>query len=151
MAVVTVSNRYPATASVMWDIATDFECFTRAMARVATFRKLPEGPLEEGQTIRCEVSLFGVLPWRPHQMHLKEFRAEDHGFLSIESGPGIARWDHRLTITATEDGCELTDTIDLEASPRVGTPILAAWARYCYRARHAPRLAMINERTPREA
>ena len=62
---------------------------------------------------------------------------------SSERGAGVKSWNHRMSVAASGDGAVLTDQIEIDAG--VLTGLFVVWARYLYRARHAPRVAMLND------
>ena len=151
MTTVVLHHDYDAAPRDVWAVATDWDCFIRAMEGVAAFRGLPDEPLHEGQRIEAEVSLFGKLPWQPHVMQLERFDPEAMEFQSREASTGVKRWDHHLTVTAHKGGALLTDTIEIEAERFWMTPLFVLWARFVYRRRHAPRLAMLATPSLKEA
>lgn len=55
----------------------------------------------------------------------------------------ITRWDHTLTVAATDVGSELSDTVEIEAGWL--TPFAGRWAKHMYARRHGPRKAMLGE------
>jgi hypothetical protein len=67
-----------------------------------------------------------------------------HILRSSEKGAGVKSWRHTLSITETPEGCRLTDQIEIDAG--LLTPLFVIWAKYLYRARHKPRLRLLDLR-----
>jgi ligand-binding SRPBCC domain-containing protein len=138
---VYVENSYPYAAERVWALATDFASFTEVMDGIVTFEGLPEGRTTTGQKIAVKVSVFGKLPKQDYQMDVIE--CDDQAMLlrSSERGAGIRSWKHTLRVIPTDDGCTLTDTIEIDAGWK--TAVFVLWARYVYNARHKPRLRIL--------
>lgn len=139
---VRLRHCYDAPAQKVWDIAIDFDCLVQATHGLIAFKGLPAGKLHKGQVVDVSVSLFGLLPWQPYRMALVEFDPKAMTFLSDEEGVGVRTWRHRVTVQAEGQGAVLFDDIEIDAGWR--TPFVALWARYMYRRRHKPRLAMLS-------
>ena len=140
--IVQLVHDYPVPADRLWDVATDWASFIEAMKGLATFRGLPDQPLHKGQIINSEVSLFGLLPFFPWTMEVRECDPERGVVKSHEYGGSVKRWDHTIKIEETETGSRLTDTIMIDAGYQ--TPIYVWWARLNYGRRHKPRLRMLG-------
>ena len=141
MRVVTLSHDYPYPPEMVWNIATDFAALEEVMKGRIAFSGLPEGRTRTGQIIDVGVSLFGVLPEQPYRMEVLECDDEAMVLRSSELGAGVKKWDHTLTVTPLENGARLSDRIEIEAGHL--TPLFAAWAKYVYKSRHAPRLRLL--------
>ncbi|MGR3436872.1 MAG: SRPBCC family protein [Shimia sp.] len=141
---VVLAHDYDAPPGAVWALAVDFAALARAMRGLVTFRGLPEGRIRAGQVIEAEARLLGVSPWRPHRMEVEVCDDAAMTFQSRESGPGLRRWDHRLTVASHGTGARLSDVVEVEADRPWQTPILARWARIAYRRRHAARRAMLD-------
>ncbi|MGB7316829.1 MAG: SRPBCC family protein [Planktotalea sp.] len=141
MKTVRLSHVYEHSPQAVWSVATDFDCLQEAVRGLLVFEGMPKGSLHQGQVIDVNVSMFGVLPAQPYHMELAEFDAAEMRFVSKERGMGVEHWHHRLSVVPHAQGAELIDEIEIEAGWR--TPMIAAWARYMYKRRHKPRLAML--------
>lgn len=142
---VTLSHDYAADPRDVWHVATDFACFAQAMKGVASFDGMPStGTLASDQTFDVKVRLFGWMPPMKYHMQVMAFDDERMSFLSHEHGGSIKIWRHHLTVAATQTGARLTDHIEIEAG--LSTPLMGLWARFLYRRRHKPRLAMLAAR-----
>ena len=141
MKTVRLSHIYDHPPQTVWGGATDLECLQEAMRGLITFKGLPSGAIHQGQILEVEVSMFGVLPYQPYRMELLEVDAEAHYVTSNEQGMGVEHWQHSLRILPHERGAELIDEIEIEAGWR--TSVVCAWARFMYKRRHKPRLAML--------
>ena len=141
MRVVTLSHDYPYPPEKVWSIATDFAALEEVMRGRIAFSGLPEGRVRTGQVIDVGVSMFGVLPEQPYHMEVLECDDEAMLLRSSELGAGVKEWNHTLKVTPLEHGARLSDRIEIEAG--FLTPLYAAWAKYLYKARHAPRLRLL--------
>jgi len=139
--IVDLSHDYPAPPEQLWALATDYAALARVMDGIVHFDGLPEGRTRTGQSFSVTVSLFGKLPAQPY--HLEVLECDDDAWIlrSSERGAGVKSWNHTLRVTATDSGSRLSDHIEIDAG--LLTPLFALWARYLYRARHKPRLALL--------
>lgn len=137
MRIVSLSHDYPYPPELVWRVATDFDCLAEIVAGKITFTGLPKGRVYAGQVAEVGVSLFGVMPQQPYRMEVLECDDVAMVLRSSELGAGVKRWDHTLRVEATDAGARLSDRIEIDAG--VLSPVFAAWARYLYRSRHAPR------------
>lgn len=144
MRTVKLIHDYAAPARDVWQIAIDYDCLSEVMAGLVTFEGLPSGRVQAGQSMTVMVSLFGKLPAQPYHMEVIAFDDDEMRFQSSERGAGVKSWTHTLHVTPTEAGCQLSDTIEIEAGWKTG--MFALWARYLYSKRHAPRLRILQRR-----
>lgn len=141
---VIFTHHYAATPQNVWNIAIDYACLHEVMQGVVSFTGLPQGRVTKGQKINVEVSLFGKLPKQPYFMEIIDCNSENMMFKSSERGAGVISWFHTLTVEPSENGCTLTDNIEIDAG--LFTPLFTLWARYLYKARHKPRLKILARR-----
>lgn len=142
MKVVRLQHNYDASPARVWALATDLDALETVMQGIIAFKGLPKEHVYTGQKFDIQVSLFGRLPWQPYSMEVLECDDDAMVLRSSEIGAGVKSWRHTLTVTATENGGScLTDHIEIEAG--IMTVLIAVWARYLYRARHKPRLALL--------
>ncbi|MEP1766764.1 MAG: SRPBCC family protein [Sulfitobacter sp.] len=144
MRTISLTHDYAAPARDVWEIAIDYECLSEVTAGLVTFEGLPAGRVQAGQSMTVMVSLFGRLPAQPYHMEVLVFDDEKMHFQSSELGAGVKCWNHTLRVIPTENGSQLSDTIEIEAG--WATPLFALWARYLYAKRHAPRLRILQRR-----
>lgn len=144
MRTVKLIHDYAAPARDVWQIAIDYDCLSEVMAGLVTFEGLPSGSVQAGQSMTVMVSLFGKLPAQPYHMEVVAFEDDEMRFQSSERGAGVKSWHHTLHVTPTETGCQLSDTIEIDAGWK--TWMFALWARYLYAKRHAPRLRILHRR-----
>ena len=95
-----------------------------------------EGP-NKGQKVHMKTRLFGKLPPQDYFMEVIEYDPPRCIIRSREHGAGARRWDHTLTVEEIPGGARLNDVVEVEAGWK--TPIYAAFYRYVYRKRDAPR------------
>jgi ligand-binding SRPBCC domain-containing protein len=144
MKTVVIENEYAVPPDVLWALVTDYAALAEVMQGLILFEGLPEGRTFTGQSFDVQVSLFGKLPWQPYHMDVLECDDAAMILRSSEVGAGVKHWRHTLTVTPTEVGSHLMDRIEIDAG--LMTPVFAAWARYLYRARHAPRVKLLQRR-----
>ena len=141
---VTLHHDYPYPARDVWEVATDFACFSEAMQGVASFEGMPmQGRLKANDVFDVKVRLFGKLPPMDYHMELVQFDDEAMTFTSIEHGGSIKRWSHHLTVTSTPEGSRLTDRVEIDAG--LSTLLMTFWAKFVYSKRHKPRLRMLAQ------
>ncbi|WP_299085304.1 SRPBCC family protein [uncultured Ruegeria sp.] len=142
MRIVTIQNDYPVSASRLWALATDYAALSEVMEGLVSFEGLPEGRARTGQRLEVMVSLFGKLPAQPYRIDVLECDNQRMILRSSERGAGVKTWLHSLTVMENETGSRLQDRIEIDAG--MLTPVFALWARYLYRARHRPRLRLLE-------
>ena len=142
MKIIRLQHSYNASPERVWAVVTDYNALARVMDGIVTFEGLPDGRTETGQKIDVLVSVFGKLPAQPY--HMEVILCDDAAMVlqSSERGAGVKSWTHRLSVQNTPSGCILTDEIEIDAG--VLTPVFVMWARYLYRARHKPRLELLQ-------
>lgn len=142
MKTVTLTHHYKSPARDVWALATNYGVLAEVMRGLITFTGLPEGRTYTGQSVTVMVSLFGKLPPQPYHMEVLECDDQAMILRSAERGAGVKSWQHTLQVMETEDGCSLSDRIEIDAG-WLTTPF-AWWARYLYKKRHAPRLRLLR-------
>ena len=142
MKTVLVESDYAVPAARLWALVTGYAALEEVMQGLISFEGLPEGRTVTGQSFDLRVSLFGKLPWQPYHMDVLECDDAKMVLRSSEKGAGVTHWMHRLSVSETDHGCCLSDKIEIEAG--LLTPLFAAWAKYLYSARHAPRLRLLD-------
>ena len=61
---VHLIHEYAHPAARVWSVVIDLDRLKEVMAGLITFRNLPSGPIRQGQDLKVEVSLFGLLPYQ---------------------------------------------------------------------------------------
>ncbi len=142
MALVEVRNDYAVSPDALWDVTTDYAKLATLNAGMVAMRNIPAGRLATGDDFTCEVSLFGLLPWQPYRIRIREVNDAGRFFLSEEDGSGVDMWRHRSSVIETEGGAALIDRIEIEAGWK--TALVARWATLLYRRRHPARLRLLG-------
>ncbi|MDF2231140.1 SRPBCC family protein [Albimonas sp. CAU 1670] len=142
MRVVELRHDYPVSPDRLWAMVTDYEALAESVAGLIAFEGLPEGQVRPGQVVEVQTSLFGRLPPRPYRMEVIEHDAGARRLRSREHGMGVRRWEHEMAVEPIPGGARLNERVEIDAG--LATPLFAAWARFMYRARHAPRLRMLE-------
>lgn len=142
---LTLTYDYDASPDQVWRVATDLDSLREAVAGLIVYEGLPTGRIFEGQEIDVRFSLFGRLPWQDYHMKVVNMKEADRSFESAEHGGAVKSWRHRLRVDETPTGARLMESIEIDAGWM--TPIYTAWARFMYRRRHAPRVAMLARLT----
>lgn len=92
------------------------------------------------------MKLFGLLPLGEQTIDISMPSASPDCFALRDNGHSrlIPRWDHLITIEATDDGARYTDRVEIEAGWR--TPFVGLFARlfYAHRQRRWRRLAALG-------
>lgn len=145
MRTVVSEHHYSVSPDRLWALVTDYSALKTVMDGMVAFEGLPEGRAVTGQKCEVMVSLFGRLPAQPYVMEVVLCDDAAMVLQSSERGAGVKSWRHHLCVEATSNGCKITDRIEIDAG--LMTPFFALWARYMYRARHKPRLALFDNGT----
>ena len=140
---IVLTHHYPYPARAVWDVATDMDAYRDVMGKLITFDSLPSGRVSQGQQIDVRISVFGVMPWQDYAMTVEAMDDAAMWFQSDERGAGIKSWRHHCSVEALDDGCRLTDRVEIDAGWK--TPVFALWAKIVYRARHRPRLRILED------
>ena len=139
-AIVEVTALYDGDPDEIFQGALRFEELAEAMSGFAVYEGLPAEPAREGETYVVDVTFWGILKMRGHTMYIEKLDIPGRLLQSRESGNGIERWDHTLTVEP-EDGKALwRDRILIEAGWR--TPFVTRFARYVYTYRPRRRAAL---------
>ncbi|MEJ8560854.1 hypothetical protein QTO30_06190 [Yoonia sp. GPGPB17] len=123
----------------MFNDALDFSEMQDAMKGLAVYEGLPDRPVQQGDTLYVDVTMFKVLKTRDHCMHVERLDHAARIIQSREHNKGIKRWDHTLSVQPTKDGCLWRDTIVLDAG--LMTFLTACFCRFVYARRHRLRKA----------
>ncbi|GGE40759.1 hypothetical protein GCM10011360_30390 [Primorskyibacter flagellatus] len=141
---VRVASDYATSPDALWALTKDLDALVEMNARMVTMTGMPHGDMVPGQVIEAQVSLFGRLPPQPYRIDILTVDDASRTFTSAEHGSGVKSWNHTATVTETAQGARLTDVIEIDAGWK--TPLVLFWANRLYRARHAPRLRLLDQR-----
>ncbi|WP_424929642.1 hypothetical protein [Amaricoccus tamworthensis] len=139
---VLIKNDYPASATRLWALATDYDALRQVAQGNVEFDGLPHGRFQAGQKVSVMISLFGIFPKRPYNIEILECDETRMVLRTCEEGAGIKSWRHTVRITETGGKSLLTDQVDIDAGWLTG--LAAMLARHIYRTRHKPRLKLIE-------
>ncbi len=140
---IELTHSYNSPADKVWALLTDFDALAEVCKGLVRFEGLPSGRVHEGQKLEVGVSLFGKLPKQPYAMEVVRLDDVSRHLTSHESGAGVKSWKHTMDLHETRTGCILEEKIEIDAG--LLTPLFAAWARFLYKSRHAPRLKLLRE------
>lgn len=139
-AIVEVTALYDGDPDEIFQNALRFEELTEAMEGFAVYEGLPDEPAREGETYTVDVTFWGILKMRGHTMYIEKLDIPGRLLQSRESGNGIERWDHTLTVESEDGRARWRDRILIDAGWR--TPIVTRFARHVYTYRHRHRAAL---------
>lgn len=145
MKTVKLIHHYDHPADAVWHVVTDLDHLQTVTSGLLTFKSLPSGKIYKGQDLSVDVSLFGVLPYQPYHMRVVELDDARRFLQSDERGVGVKTWRHALTVVPSGTGCRIEEQIEVDAGLK--TSLFAAWAKFMYRRRHAPRLQILENLT----
>ena len=145
MGTIRVTNDYPVAPDALWDISTDMGAMARTMKGLLRYDGLVPCRAHMGLVLRYGVSLFGILPSRPCRVEFVAFDEDAMTFETVETGPGLRSWNHRMRVVPAAGGSRLVEAVEIEAEAAWQTPLFERFARHVYRRRHAPRLAMLMQ------
>jgi hypothetical protein len=139
---VRITAWYADDPDTLFGSALRFSEMAEAMAGLATYSGFPDSDTaEQGQTIVVDVTLWGIFKQKGHTMFVERLDRENRIVQSRESGNGIRRWDHTLSIQPDGHLACWTDTIVIDAGWRTG--LMARFAAYLYARRHRHRKARV--------
>ena len=144
MGKVHVVNEYACTPDQLWAVTKDLDALREMNARMVTMQGLPSGDMYEGQEIEISTSLFGKMKPQDYRIVVTHLSDETREFRSTEHGNGVKSWNHHGRVEATPGGARLVDDIEIDAGWM--TPLVVAWAKMLYKARHKPRLQILRDR-----
>ena len=135
---VFVESLLPCNADLAWAAVQTSALLGEVAAPLMTFRPVAGETLPErwpaGQTMRCRVYLFGLIPVGTQVIHFERIDPATREIQSRESTLLVARWDHLIRIQPTTNGrCRYSDEVEIEAGWR--TPLVWMFALSFYRHR----------------
>lgn len=137
---VTVSAHYAANPDEVFRSALRFSEMTQAMRGIATYTGLPASDTaKEADRITVDVTFWGLFTQRGHVMFIERLDPRARIIQSRESGNGIARWDHTLSVQPDGPRARWTDSVIIDAGWR--TWFVARFAAFVYTRRHRHRQA----------
>lgn len=131
---------YCADPDQVFASALRFSEMAEAMSGLAVYSGFPESDTaKQGDTIVVDVAFWGIFKQRGHTMFIERLDRANRIIQSRESGQGIRRWDHRLSVQPHGRWARWIDTVVIDAGWQ--TSILARFAAYLYSRRHRHRKA----------
>jgi hypothetical protein len=131
---------YHANPDSVFTSALRFSEMAEAMSGIAVYSGFPASDTaEEGETIVVDVTFWRLFKQRGHTMFVERLDRENRILQSRESGNGIKRWDHTLSVQPHGAMARWTDTVVIDAGWR--TSLMARFAAYVYLRRHRHRRA----------
>ncbi len=134
----TISSTLRATPEQVWAHAGSFDGVNRelwplcCMTHPRHLRMLAPETFPVGRTaFRAWIHLFGLVPIEFDDFRLIELEP-GQGFLEASRLLSIVEWRHRRTLTATGNGCVLTDDIAFVPRWRATGPLLAGTYRFAF-------------------
>jgi hypothetical protein len=134
---LTVSARYPDPPDATFAKARSFAEMAEASRGMASYRDMPEGAMEAGQTYTINVTVWGVMRNPHYKVHVETVDPATRRIQSREHGWMIRQWDHTLSVDPDGDGSRWTDRIVIDCAWATG---FMAWvAKRLYLTRHRNR------------
>jgi hypothetical protein len=132
---------YCADPDQVFASALRFSEMGEAMAGLAVYSGFPESDTaKQGDTIVVDVTFWGIFKQRGHTMFIERLDRANRIIQSRESGQGVTRWDHTLSVQPHGTLARWTDRVVIEAGWR--TALMARFAAYIYARRHRHRNAL---------
>jgi len=131
-----IDTYLPASAETIWRTLLRRDTFLHVTRGMLGFRGSESWPelFGEGTVISTRLLFFHVIPGWKHTLRVVRVDRDTFTLVSKESGGIVKTWNHRIWLEPqTEDGCQYTDEIDIEAG--LFTPLIWAWAQIFYRYR----------------
>lgn len=137
--ILTVAAFYPRDADAVFAEAIDLDAMVAATRGLATYKGLPSGSLEEGQSYQTYVTVWGWMHNPRYRIHVERLDPAARLVQSREQGRAIRRWDHTLTVEDAPGGCIWTDRVHVDSGWL--TPYMVRVGRHLYQHRHRTREA----------
>lgn len=135
--ILTVSAHYPRDADTVFAEAIDIAGMIDATRGLATYKGLPDGSFENGQSYQTYVTVWGWMHNPHYQIHVERLDPALRLMQSREQGRAIQQWDHTLTVTPTDSGAIWSDQIIVDSGFLTGYMVRVG--RYLYKYRHRMR------------
>jgi hypothetical protein len=135
--VLTVSAFYPRDADTVFSEAIDIQGMIRATQGLATYKGLPDGSFEQGESYQSYIVVWGWMHNPRYQIHVERLDPAYRIMQSREQGRCIQTWDHTLTVEPAPGGALWTDEITVECGLLTGYMVRVG--RYMYQYRHRMR------------
>jgi hypothetical protein len=137
---LVITSLLPCRLERAWGEVLTSRLLLEVSTPLAAIRPLPGEELPRrwsaGQTVRCRVHLFGVIPLGTRSLHFERIDPSAHEVQTRESDRLVRRWDHLIHIEAAGPGqCRYRDEIDLDAGWLTPKVWLFAWWFYRHRQR----------------
>lgn len=138
MARVYVESILPCDTDLAWAEVQRSELLLEVARPLVVIRPLRGEVLPErwaeGETRRCRLYLFGLLPLGTRTLFFERVDSERREIQTREHDRLVRRWDHLIRVQPLEGGrCRYADEIEIEAG--LLTPLVGLFARWFYRHR----------------
>ena len=135
---VDVWTPLDCSAAKAWDEVQKSALFLHIIWPLASVTPVPGTSFperwNEGQTIKCKVALFGLIPIGTRTLLHEKIDQATREIVTHEFDPLIKRWDHRISIEPQGENRSIyRDTIEIDAGAL--TVLVWAWASGFYRYR----------------
>jgi hypothetical protein len=131
---------YDGDPDQIFSAACRFSEMVEAMAGFATYDGIPvDAVAHAGQVFDVDVTILRLFRIRGHRIRVETVDHENRRLQSRESGKGIRRWDHCLTVQPSGQHAEWRDLVVIDAGWR--TPLVVRFAAMMYKRRHRHRRA----------
>lgn len=134
-----VKGFYPDDARALFERATHFTDLIEATRKISTYNNLPQEQMIEGRCYKTDINVFGLVKYRNWQIRIDKICRNLLTMDTSEFNSSVRVWKHRLQIKPTAGGSVWIDRVTLDAGAM--TPVVARYARYMYKSRHATRRA----------
>ncbi len=138
--ILTVAASFAKDPDTVFAEAIDFDAMVEATEGLATYKGLPSGSFEQGETYETYVTVWGWMHNPHYRIHVERLDPAERLMLSREQGRAIQQWDHTLTVEPAPEGCIWTDRIIINSG--LLTPYMVRVARHLYTYRHRNRDAL---------
>lgn len=135
--ILTVSAVYPRDADTVFAEAIDIPAMIHATRGLATYKGLPDGSFQDGQSYQTYVTVWRWMHNPHYQIHVERLDPALRLMQSREQGRAIQQWDHTLTVTPTDGGAIWSDRIIVDSGLLTGYMVRVG--RYLYKYRHRMR------------
>lgn len=143
--VVEIRAFYGEEPDAVFASALNFAEMEDAMRGLATYSGLPlSGTAHEGDSFSVDVTFWRLFTVRGHHIHVERLDVSSRIIQSRERAPGVARWDHLLSVQPSGAMACWTDRVEIDAGWK--TWLVARFAAFTYARRHRFRRAIKIER-----
>lgn len=143
--IVKRTSVFPADTKTVFMLLQQFETLQKIAWPYATFT--PIGSVhtwKPQETCSFSFRLFGLFPMGTHTIHVLRFSMEE-GIYTEEGNPFVPVWNHEICLCPmTEDTCEYTDRVEIQAGWKTG--FVTLWAQCFYRHRQKKWIRLLKKK-----